>query len=316
VVSSVSGALDKLVEDLVEDGVPKSPYKLFTENREALEELFRKTSPGRVLLLVDDLDRCHPEIATEILRAIHVFARSENLICLLAMDRDAIFPSLIARYRTEEQANEYLHKIIQLAVTPPRASSQKPEVLIEAVLGRRGFDSPPEARVGVGHEQLPGIKPAPTFDETKLRSAPWREFFLGSLCYNPRSFEKFHLIYEFRRSVLGEELAEGKIPDPIKTAAQAVIELRWPEWNWVAYRFPEAMGGFKTLMKSLSQEEMPKGGEYAVEALVKKFSILKSFLDNPTLCSFYQEYYRLRSQTDAPPADPAIATAGEAGHAD
>lgn len=301
-ISQASSFLGSLVKELTEDGIPKATYTLFSENRKAVEVLFGKTLPehkSRVLLLIDDLDRCHPDIAIEILRAIHVFARVPNLVCLLAMDRDPVITSLAARYRSREQANEYLHKIVQLAVTPRRISGLHSEKLIDAVLADAGDHHAPgktQASRPSGPPQITLLAP----DNWKLRSGPWRDFLLRSLCFNPRSFEKFKLVYDFRWSVLGAELPAGTIPDPLMTAAQTVIELRWPEWNWVAYRFPEAELRFKKLMRLRSQGNDLQTEQKDAEVLVREFSFLRPFLEDQSLCSFYQEYYRLRSQTGLP----------------
>ena len=119
-------------------------------------------------------------------------------------------------------------------------------------------------------------------------------FIAKSLHYNPRAFEKFKEIFEFRWSVAEEELgAQHKKPNPKMTAAQAIIEIRWPQWNWVAYRFPDAEQEFKKLMKTLAKKSGGLNFNKRAEKLRKRFPQLEPFLKDVSLCEFYKEYYTL-----------------------
>lgn len=289
--------LSKARRELLEDGLPRSIHAFFAENQEALSSLFGNIpDKGRVLLIMDDMDRCDPRIAVELLRAVEVFARTKGLICLVAMDQDVVVESLQGKYGSEEHANEYLHKIIQLAVTPVRVSTNHARQIITTVLPDQKKE--PGNGSAANNEPLPmgELQMSPDYD--RLRSEPWNGFIHKHLCYNPRSFEKFTLIYDFRWSVIGEELRDkdeelrDKDPDPIMTAAQAVIELRWPKWNRIAYRFPGGEKAFKDLMRNHTRNST----EWETEArlLRAKFPFLKRFLEDESLCDFYEEYYRLR----------------------
>ncbi len=69
----------------------------------------------RLVILVDDLDRCEPEAALEILEGIKLFLASRNCIFVIALDIDAIRQALkfLDRY-SEEYRTYYLEKHIQL----------------------------------------------------------------------------------------------------------------------------------------------------------------------------------------------------------
>lgn len=83
----------------------------------------------RVIVLVDDLDRCLPEAAMATLEAIKLFLSVPKMAFVLAADqemvRDAIAASLDASGRSEIFANRYLEKIVQLPVSLPRLTADE-----------------------------------------------------------------------------------------------------------------------------------------------------------------------------------------------
>ncbi len=190
ILKSVSAKINKAGS---RNDLGKPMYDFFAENRTALANLVK--AHGRVLLIVDDLDRCDPAIAIEILRAVHVFARTDNLVCLIAMDRDVIISTLKKRFGRD--ANEFLHKIIQVAVTPPRINLES-------------------ARRRIGDMLAGSFGGTPGLPE-------WVEFASSSLLYNPRSFEKFEHIFRFRDAVVPKEIGVTAKYDVRMTVAQAII---------------------------------------------------------------------------------------------
>ena len=80
---------------------------------------------GRLLVVVDDLDRCHPEKITETLDAIRLVMNLKNVAVIIAIDDRIAFRSVAEHYKDlaqdgmrskEEVARDYLGKIIQLPV--------------------------------------------------------------------------------------------------------------------------------------------------------------------------------------------------------
>lgn len=81
----------------------------------------------RVIVLVDDLDRCLPDAAMATLEAIKLFLSVPKMTFVLAADqemvRDAIAASLDASGRSEIFAKRYLEKIVQLPISLPRLTA-------------------------------------------------------------------------------------------------------------------------------------------------------------------------------------------------
>jgi len=98
----------------------------------------------RVVVLVDDLDRCLPHAVMATLEAIKLFLSVERMVFIIAADqamvRDAIAASLATSPRGERFAQRYLDKIVQLPVSLPRLAPHEAEAYIGLLLSRSECD--------------------------------------------------------------------------------------------------------------------------------------------------------------------------------
>lgn len=94
----------------------------------------------RVVVLVDDLDRCLPAAVMATLESIKLFLAVPKMAFVIAADqemvRDSIAVSLGETNRSSAFAVRYLDKIVQLPVTVPRLSSADAEAYIGMLLSR------------------------------------------------------------------------------------------------------------------------------------------------------------------------------------
>ena len=81
------------------------------------------------MIFVDDLDRCTPERALEILESIKTFFDMEGIIFVIGIDPSTINPIIKTKYGKDSKIDgmKYLQKIVQLPYTiplwnPPRLS--------------------------------------------------------------------------------------------------------------------------------------------------------------------------------------------------
>ncbi|HNT74666.1 MAG TPA: P-loop NTPase fold protein, partial [Anaerolineae bacterium] len=77
---------------------------------------------GRLVVFVDDLDRCLPDKAVEVLEAIKLFLDAPGFIFVLGLDRAVIEEGIRVRYKeyaTQIEGARYLEKIIQLPFNLP-----------------------------------------------------------------------------------------------------------------------------------------------------------------------------------------------------
>ena len=97
--------------------------------------------PRRLVVFVDDLDRCLPEKAIQVLEALKLFLDVEGCIFVLGLDPEAIAAAVQTRYRGEVKANEYLEKIIQLPFYLPLIADKPMQRYVEA-LTQKNLDGP------------------------------------------------------------------------------------------------------------------------------------------------------------------------------
>lgn len=98
----------------------------------------------RVVVLVDDLDRCLPNAVTATLEAIKLFLSTEKMVFVLAADqemvRDAISVSLDGARRGDVFAKRYLEKIVQRPISLPRLSAADAEAYIGLLIAGRAMN--------------------------------------------------------------------------------------------------------------------------------------------------------------------------------
>jgi hypothetical protein len=99
----------------------------------------------RVAVFIDDLDRCFPDKALQLLESIKLILNHPGFIFVLAMDRRILECYLDKRYSEEfglknyHQGQSYLDKIIQLPLwIPPH--EKRFELLIETLLARPAME--------------------------------------------------------------------------------------------------------------------------------------------------------------------------------
>jgi formylglycine-generating enzyme required for sulfatase activity/Cdc6-like AAA superfamily ATPase len=102
--------------------IEKSPYEeqisILHELRVEFEEIveFWVGKYGRLVVFVDDLDRCTPDKIPEVLEAIKLFATTKRCIYVVGMDHDVVQDAVKGKYKfqTLGEASEYLEKIVQI----------------------------------------------------------------------------------------------------------------------------------------------------------------------------------------------------------
>jgi CHAT domain-containing protein len=117
------------------------------ESRQVLCELFQKKAKGqRICVFLDDLDRCTPDVALDLLEAIKIFLGEVPCIFIVAADEHLIGQGLRLRFKdlvadnNQEQAQsfltqkgqEYFEKIIQMGIRVPERTPEQTHTFIAA----------------------------------------------------------------------------------------------------------------------------------------------------------------------------------------
>ena len=104
------------------------------EFRNVLKKIFQARARNkRLFIFIDDLDRCMPDVAFDLLEALKIFLGDANCMFIVAADEQVINEGVRLRYKEllqlgkalgeqfpfDRKANEYMEKIIQLAIRVP-----------------------------------------------------------------------------------------------------------------------------------------------------------------------------------------------------
>jgi formylglycine-generating enzyme required for sulfatase activity len=121
--------------------IEREKTKIYSEHVQSLEQFQDKFQwlvreyvqpQGKLVVFIDDLDRCMPEKAIEVLEAIKLFLDAEGCVFVLGLDQDVVARGVELKYRElglVEESDEkqrfvidgtrYLEKIIQLPFQIP-----------------------------------------------------------------------------------------------------------------------------------------------------------------------------------------------------
>ena len=114
----------------------------------------------RIVLYIDDLDRCDPEQVVAVLKAIHMLLGFQLFVVVVAVDTRWLIRALELEYANILQGADstqsltpvdYLEKIFQLAVRLPEPTDVAFKRLMESITGAAQIDNTPAATQD-GHE--------------------------------------------------------------------------------------------------------------------------------------------------------------------
>ena len=199
--------IEKMVEAFTPEPEEDGP-KSMAGFRDAFAVLTEEMSDvARVVVLVDDLDRCLPPAVMQTLEAIKLFLSVRKMAFVLAADQALVREAIAVSVDTAGRSNfadRYLEKIVQLPITLPRLSQDDTETYIGLLLAARRADVPASYQALVGHVQqrrLAGTAPylnapypqdshEPSPDDLRLASQLARGL-VGDKWSNPRAIKRF-----------------------------------------------------------------------------------------------------------------------------
>ena len=118
----------------------------------------------RVVLFIDDLDRCGPDIVVKVLEAVHILLSSNLFVVVVGVDVRWLTQSLATHHADQFRDNaaldpgEFLEKIFQVPFWIPAMSAGGSQAIVSDALPevrRTGGDSPP-----LPGATQPGLAPA------------------------------------------------------------------------------------------------------------------------------------------------------------
>ncbi len=125
-----------------------------TSLTEYAAKVTEKTEQGRILFFVDELDRCRPTYAIQLLERIKHLFDVEKLIFVLSMDREQLAHSVKGVYGADMDATGYLQRFIDLEYALPEPS---PKAYTNCLFKQFGFEQYFKERIkygGAGEDEL------------------------------------------------------------------------------------------------------------------------------------------------------------------
>ncbi|HZY36785.1 MAG TPA: P-loop NTPase fold protein [Mucilaginibacter sp.] len=121
--------INKALDDALNEDKPSFyiSNKDFKKNFCKIEELILKKSDAQKLLIfIDDLDRCEPENVLNLITALKLFfTYGENTVFFCGIDKNAVKKAVGTKYRDIVKSEEYLEKVFDISFHMPQIISLK-----------------------------------------------------------------------------------------------------------------------------------------------------------------------------------------------
>jgi hypothetical protein len=221
---------------------PEEPRSLIGFRSEFAQLAADMEGVERVVVIVDDLDRCLPTAVVHTLEAIKLFLSVPRMVFVLAADKelvtDAIASYLPSSNRNERIARYYLEKIIQIPISLPSLPAHDSEAYIGLLLSYRKTElSGLEALIAHCDQRraagtsplLYGFDESLIFrpDEATLRITAQISQGLGTeRLGNPRMIKRFLNAFGIRRRIAENR---GITIDPQVLIKLMILEDRYPD---------------------------------------------------------------------------------------
>jgi hypothetical protein len=90
---------------------------------EEMQKISNTNSHNRIVIFIDDLDRCSPKTAIEVFESIKAFLGLEGFIYIVGLSHETISKLISLSYKDSDIKGEhYIRKIIQIPITIPEWS--------------------------------------------------------------------------------------------------------------------------------------------------------------------------------------------------
>jgi hypothetical protein len=207
-----------IAENWQSEGLPALD-EAFSKPFNELSKITQALGNRRIVVLIDDLDRCSPDKVVSVLESINLVMDVPGLIFVLALDYDVLVSAITQKY-PHVSGDSFIQKMVQLPFRVPPLSLEKDGFLSTLI---------PTWRTQARDSRLPAFVTFSAFSSVIYDIAT-----LG-LDANPRQIKR--LINSF---LLLQRVVTSRFLDiDLKLLAALIgVQLRWPEHY---YRFQEAV---------------------------------------------------------------------------
>jgi hypothetical protein len=138
-VSIEGTSLKEIIDDLKVNLNPERNYLNSFENELSSWVDKHVKNDERILVFIDDLDRCLPEVTLQVLEALKLYLNIPKLIFVVGVDKDVVEQIVIKHYDTQgvtkEKAEQYLAKMFQIEVQVGPTEQEIGDYFEKAVTG-------------------------------------------------------------------------------------------------------------------------------------------------------------------------------------
>lgn len=141
----------KIFESFVKENKEENKKQInaVAEFRSDFSELLESTNFKRLIVIVDDLDRCTPERIIENLEAIKLFLNVPKTAFVIGADPRIVKYAIEHKYKNNKEIEEdnnrividYLEKLIQLPYSLPRLSDSEVETYISMLICKKELEA-------------------------------------------------------------------------------------------------------------------------------------------------------------------------------
>jgi hypothetical protein len=236
------------------------------DDLEYLEKKLKEDN-GRILIMIDDLDRCEPEKSVEVLQAINLLLNFDSFVVCLGIDARVTTRAVGKHYAgllgpTEASGYEYLDKVVQIPFRIPRPAGPEISTFLEKVMGGqreptddRGTGTMPGSDGKDGGDDRGVQKPDTTFKpsvgaEPRVDFTPDERTAFQNLTpflrRNPRHLKRLVNVYRLVRTLALRRGVKFVEEDPTLAVRLLVMCGQWPYTTFEMLKRLDSLSDDKT----------------------------------------------------------------------
>ena len=202
---------------------------LYFELNKQLKEITQNIKKDRIVIFVDDLDRCLPDKALQVLESVKLFLDAEGYVFVIGLDRNIIEKCVDKKYGKESgiSGTDYIKKIIQVPFNLPGLREQEVKTYVQRL-----------------KEQLKGTQVEEYVEK-------YIDIISKGMEANPREIKRF-----INNFILVNQISAGET-EPDKLIVLLIIQFRWEElFKTIANYKEDFLGKLKFYMENKERIDM------------------------------------------------------------
>lgn len=137
---------DKIKENIKDEMKENSIRNDIKEFRKQFDDLLEETKMDKLIIFIDELDRCSPDTILSTLEAIRLFLFTGNTVFIIGADERQIAYAVKNKFKEIKGqeidiGKEYLEKLIQYPIRIPRLNSKEMEFYMMCLLLQKKLES-------------------------------------------------------------------------------------------------------------------------------------------------------------------------------